>query len=596
MLKKFFLNFLSSFAGAWVALVLFVVVAVLVVISIFAKIGMSEMSAESVTKHSVMTLELDGEIIEREVPTEVDYLRLMQGDVASPATLTSLTAAIREAADNDDIDMIYIKTGGVQAAPATLRALRAELHAFKATGKKIYAYSDAYDLSSYYVASIADSLFVNPDGAVAVNGISGGNLYFKDMLDKLGIQVQVVKVGTFKSAVEPYISNEMSEPARAQLDTLYSNMWNLMTEEICSNRPFKPSQLNKLINTEFVQIQDGTFAEAHKLVDKAVYERTMDSRIARAVGVDTEELNFVSYNTLSAQSEALEGLSKGKRIAVLYATGEIMEGSKTGINCEVLVPVITELAEDDDVVGMVMRVNSPGGSVFGSEQIAEALAYFQAQGKPFAVSMGDYAASGGYWISCHADKIYADPLTITGSIGIFGMIPNAAGLAQKIGVTPQFVSTNPDADFPSLLRPMTDTQMAAMQNMIERGYDKFINRVATGRKMEESKVRAIAEGRVWDGATALKLGLVDELGGISEATEWVRSKLPEKERSKVKVAMYPTLEPTFWDMVQMTSESDIRIALLKEAVGEIPEAKYAKEAAYILLRKPVQARIVPIQF
>lgn len=593
MLKKFFLNFFSSFIGAWVALGLFGITVVIVVISLLAKAGVSEGTAESIIKHSVMTIELTGEIIERETPAELDYMQLIRGEMTSPNTLTSLTSAIREAADNKDVDMIYLKCGGLSAGPATLRALRQELIDFKKSGKKIYAYGDGYGLGDYYVATVADSLFINPDGGVNVNGISGGTLYFKDLLDKIGIQVQIVKVGTFKSAVEPYISNEMSQPARAQLDTLYGNMWNLMASEICTGRPFKASHLNDLINKDFLQLQDGVYAERNKLVDKAVYERTMNSRIASAVGVDEKKLNFVSHSTVAAKADQSSFFDKGKHIAVLYATGEIMEGSKTGINCEVLVPVITDLADDDDVLGMVLRVNSPGGSVFGSEQIADALAYFQSKGKPLAVSMGDYAASGGYWISCHANRIFADPLTITGSIGIFGMIPNASGLARKAGVTPQFISTNPDADFPSLLRPMTEAQLAAMQKMIEVGYDKFLTRVASGRKMSKQKVAAIAEGRVWDGKTALSLGLVDDLGGLYEAREWLRSQLPEKDREKCGVRSYPTLEPTFWDMVKISSQSDMRIALIKEAAGFVPEAEYAVEVANILRRKPIQARMAP---
>lgn len=597
MLKKFFLNFLSSFAGAWLALGLFCVIAVLVVVSLVTKIGISQAGMESVKKHTVMTIELDGEIIERETPAEFDYMQIAKGDITAPTTLLSLTAAIREASENDDIEMIYLKCGNVSAAPATMRALRQELLDFKKSGKKIYAYGDAYELGDYYVATVADSLFVNPDGVVAVKGVSGGSLYFKDLLDKVGIQMQIVKVGTFKSAVEPYISNEMSQPARAQLDTLYGNIWDLMTAEICASRPFKAEQLNNLINKDFLQIQDGVYAEKHKLVDKAVYERTMDWRIAKAVGVDEEDLNYVSHTTVAAQSiDAFEAIGDGKQIAVLYATGEIMEGSKSGINCEALVPVITDLADNDDVMGMVMRVNSPGGSVFGSEQIAEALAYFQSKGKPFAVSMGDYAASGGYWISCHADKIYADPMTITGSIGIFGMIPNAAGLAQKVGVTPQFISTNPEADFPSILRPLTEPQLAAMQKMVEVGYDKFLTRVATGRKMDKSKVARIAEGRVWDGKTALGLGLVDELGSLNDATEWVKGKLSEKDRKKCSVKVYPSLEPSFWDFVQLSTQSSMRKALVKEVIGSVPEAEYAEEAAHVLVRKPVQARIVPYRF
>lgn len=594
MLKRFFLNFLSSFVGAWVALGLFVLTAVIVVVALIGKIGITQSgNSESVKKHSVMVIELNGMIEERESPAEPDYINLLQGNLEPPMTLTSLTSSIREAADNKNIEMIYLKCGMVGAGMATLRSLRQELIKFKEKGKKIYAYGDSFTTSDYYVASVADSLFVNPDGTIALQGLSGMTPYFKDLLDKVGIQVQVVKVGTFKSAVEPYISNEMSQPARAQLDTLYGNIWNDMTAEICKSRNLKQSQLNSIINTEYPQLQDGKFAVDKKLADRSVYERTMDSRIADAVGVDVDDLNFVSHSTLSTLAAANLKLGKKKKIAVLYASGEIMEGTKSGINCEVLVPLITELAEDDDVCGMVLRVNSPGGSVFGSQQIAEALGYFQKQGKPLAVSMGDYAASGGYWISCHANRIFADPLTITGSIGIFGMIPNVAELANKIGVTPQYVSTNPDADFPSLLKPMNESQLAAMQKMIEVGYNKFIDRVATGRKMPKSKVEAIAEGRVWDGQTALKLGLVDQLGDLQAACDWVQKEVKKSGDDDCDFEYLPTLELGFWDMVRISQQSELKINMIKQISQFIPESQYAYEVANVLRRRSIQARIVP---
>ncbi len=595
MLKKFFLNFLSSFVGAWVAIGLFGLVVILVIVSLIGKIGISQNSGvNGVSKNSVMVIDLNGRIEERESPAEFDYMAALQQDFDAPLTLTSLVSSIREAADNKDIRMIYLKCGNLQGGMATLRALRQELTEFKKSGKKIYAYGDAYALPDYYVASVADSLFVNPDGVVAVKGISGGVLYFKDLLDNLGIDIQVVKVGTFKSAVEPYISNEMSEPARAQLDTLYGNLWNQIAQEICTDRKLKTAQLNNLINTDYLQLQDGKYAVGKHLADKAVYERTMDQRFADALGIDVEKVNFVGHDAVAATAADIN-IGKKKRIAVLYATGEIMEGTKTGINCEVLVPIITDLAEDEDVVGMVLRVNSPGGSVFGSEQIAEALAYFQSKEKPLAVSMGDYAASGGYWISCHANRIFADPMTITGSIGIFGMIPDVSGLAKKVGVTPQYVSTNPEADFPLLMRPMTESQHAAMQKMIEKGYDQFITRVATGRKMTKQKVMSIAEGRVWDGETALKLGLVDQLGSLADACDWVKSQV--KKDGKEPVLEYlPDMEPSFWDMVRISTQSKVQLALINEIGKVVPESEYAIEAANVLRRRPVQARIVPIFF
>lgn len=588
MLKKFFLNFLSSFVGAWVALGLFCLVAVLVVIGLIGKAGMSAASsAESVKKHSVLVLELNGEIDERETPADVDYMSLMQGELNTPQTLTSLISAIREAKDNKDVKMIYLKCGGLSAGTATLHSLREELSKFRESGKKIYAYSDMMGNGDYYISSLADSLFINPEGMVSLTGLTATSMYFKDLLDKVGIQVQIAKVGTYKSAVEPFISNEMSQPARAQLDTLLNNVWSVLLGDMAKSRRLKVPALNKMVSDDYLSLKDGNDAVKLKLVDKAVYERTMDQRIADALGVEKEKVNFISPSTLSSMAEAKQALKTGDNIAVLYAVGEIREGTKNGINCEVLVPVITELADDDDVKGMVLRVNSPGGSVFGSEQIAEALAYFQKKGKPLAVSMGDYAASGGYWISCHADRIFADATTITGSIGIYGMFPNASQLADKLGIHIQEVSTNPQASFPGLFKKMDESQMAQVQSYIEKGYERFINRVATGRKMKPSEVRVIAEGRVWDGKKALSLGLVDELGDLDQAIEWVRGKCDKGD--KLSITTYPKVESSFWDVVKLSMQSEVKIALIKEAMKLTPDAEMATEVGNILRRKNEQA-------
>ena len=588
MLKKFFLNFLSSFFGAWVALGLFCLVAVLVVIGLIGKAGMSAASsAESVKKHSVLVLELNGEIDERETPADVDYMSLMQGELNTPQTLTSLISAIREAKDNKDVKMIYLKCGGLSAGTATLHSLREELSKFRESGKKIYAYSDMMGNGDYYISSLADSLFINPEGMVSLTGLTATSMYFKDLLDKVGIQVQIAKVGTYKSAVEPFISNEMSQPARAQLDTLLNNVWGVLLGDMAKSRRLKVPALNKMVSDDYLSLKDGNDAVKLKLADKAVFERTMDQRIADALGVEKEKVNFISPSTLSSMAEAKQALKTGDNIAVLYAVGEIREGTKNGINCEVLVPVITELADDDDVKGMVLRVNSPGGSVFGSEQIAEALAYFQKKGKPLAVSMGDYAASGGYWISCHADRIFADATTITGSIGIYGMFPNASQLADKLGIHIQEVSTNPQASFPGLFKKMDESQMAQVQSYIEKGYERFINRVATGRKMKPSEVRVIAEGRVWDGKKALSLGLVDELGDLDQAIEWVRGKCDKGD--KLSITTYPKVESSFWDVVKLSMQSEVKIALIKEAMKLTPDAEMATEVGNILRRKNEQA-------
>ena len=523
MLKKFFLNTLSSFVGAWIALVLFGVVGVIVAVGLVAGMhGTDEVA--SVKKHSILTLELSGSIVESETPSSINYTALMSGGIEKPQTLNVIVEGLKEGADNKNIDALYIKCGAALASPATFNAIREAVKEFKKTGKKVYAYGDVYTLGTYYVASVSDKIFLNPYGEIAIQGLGSTSMYLKGLFDKLGVEFQVVKVGTFKSAVEPYISTQMSEPARAQLDTLFSTMWDFMKDGICDNRKkLSGSEIDSLVNNGLM-FSTAEFAAESGFVDEVVYERVMDERLAKLIDVDKKKLNFVSPSTLIGQLPWTDAYSSKNNIAVLYATGEIVDGASTGINYQKLVPIITQLADDDKIKGLVLRVNSPGGSAFGSDQIGEALDYFQSKKKPLAVSMGDYAASGGYWISCGADRIFADPLTITGSIGIFGLIPNVKGLSDKLGINPQSVSTNPAADFPTLFTPMDEKQLSIMQKYVETGYDRFIKRVATGRKMTEAKVRQIAEGRVWNAMKAKEIGLVDELGSLKDAIEWTAKK------------------------------------------------------------------------
>ncbi|MDE7412526.1 MAG: signal peptide peptidase SppA [Muribaculaceae bacterium] len=586
MLKRFFLNTLSSFVGTWVAIMLFGVVALLVGIGLVARFGASGNST-GISRHSILVLDLNGMIEERESSVVPDYTMLLNGGIERPQTLDVITRALRNASANKNIDALYIKCGAVAAAPATLDAIRDEVVKFKKSGKKVYAYGDNLHSGAYYVASAADSVFINPYGSISMQGLSSTSLYMKGLFDKIGISWQVVKVGTFKSAVEPYIMDKMSEPAKAQLDTLFGNMWGYMKKQICADRKkLTPARIDSLIDV--VNISWAPVEEVVKsgMVDKAVYERTMDDRFAALVGKKKkDDLKFVSPRDLLAD-DAFSQIGGKNRIAVLYACGEIVDGAPTGINFERLVPVITNLAEDDDVKGLVLRVNSPGGSAFGSDQIGEALDYFKSKGKKLAVSMGDYAASGGYWISCGANRIFADPLTITGSIGIFGLIPNGEVLLEKIGVNPQFAGTNPQADFPTLYRPMTDEQLAVVQKNVEDGYNRFINRVAKGRGMSVDKVRAIAEGRVWDAIKAKQIGLVDELGGLEKAIEWTAKETGISD--KYSLSVYPEIKPSFWDMVvDGTSFEKAAAELMNPGLSEFTIAYLRR---YLTMQR-VQARM-----
>ncbi len=592
MLKKFFLNTLSSFVGAWLALVLVVVSSMILLFGMIGSGIASEMGdAEQLKSKSILTIDLSGAISERESATAPDLTSLVQGDLSKPQNLNVIVEALAEAARNRDITAVYLKCGALEASPAACYTIRRAVLKYKESKKPVYAYADTYTMGTYLIASAADRVYMNPQGMMEMQGMSSTVLYYKDLLDKLGVEFQVVKVGTFKSAVEPYIMNSMSDPARAQMDTLLGNMWGVIKKNISETRKgVTPQEIDSLVSKAYITFAPAKTSVEAGLVDSLVYERTINAKFAALTGQDVDDVNFVSPGTLVNQVPWSTTYDSKNRIAVLYAVGEINDVSQDGINYHNLVPVITELADDDNVKGMVLRVNSPGGSAFGSDQIGEALDYFQSKGKPLAVSMGAYAASGGYWISACADKIFANPLTITGSIGIFGLIPNVKGLADKLGVNPQTVSTNPNAQFPSLTESMTDEMKGVMQQYVNRGYEDFVGRVAKGRKMSVPAVKRIAEGRVWDAVSAKRIGLVDSIGSLNDAIEWVASKA--KILDKYNVAAYPEYKPSFWDMLPSNLSS---MTAMRQMLEPKPEEMLIMKMRELLRRERIQARMADIK-
>jgi protease-4 len=592
MLKKFFLNTLSSFVGAWLALVLVVVSSMILLFGMIGSGIASEMGdVEQLKSKSILTIDLSGAISERESATTPDITSLVQGDLSKPQNLNMIVEALAEAARNRDISAVYLKCGALEASPAACYTIRQAVLKYKESKKPVYAYADTYTMGTYLIASAADRVYMNPQGMMEMQGMSSTVLYYKDLLDKLGVEFQVVKVGTFKSAVEPYIMNSMSHPARAQMDTLLGNMWGVVKKNISETRKgVNPEEIDSLVSKAYITFAPAKTSVEAGLVDSLVYERTINAKFAALTGQDVDDVNFVSPGTLVKQVPWSTAYGSKNRIAVLYAVGEINDVSQEGINYHNLVPIITELADDDNVKGMVLRVNSPGGSAFGSDQIGEALDYFQSKGKPLAVSMGAYAASGGYWISACADKIFANPLTITGSIGIFGLIPNVKGLADKLGVNPQTVSTNPNAQFPSLTESMTDEMKGVMQQYVNRGYEDFVGRVAKGRKMSVSAVKRIAEGRVWDAISAKRIGLVDSIGSLNDAIEWVASRA--KILDKYNVAAYPEYKPSFWDMLPSNLSS---MTAMRRMLEPKPEEMMIMKMRELLRRERIQARMADIK-
>lgn len=525
MMKKFLLVVCGSFVGVTLALMVFTLSAVVTSFAIIGAMGAGE--ARSIDDNSILHITLKGAIPERDGMADVSVTDLVRG-VPSPPSLATLKAAIAAAASSDKVDGIYIDCQGASANPATLYELRKSLADFKKTGKNkfIYAYGgQAITQGDYYVASVADSIFLNPIGAVDVHGLAAVIPSYKGLLDKLGVEMQVVRVGTFKSAVEPYILDSISPANRLQQQHYMGSIWDCIASQMAESRKIKRDAFNRLADTLLLALPADSLVRLH-VVDALCYKSEMESRLRRMSDINEgDDLRLVDPAEM-ADADTDRGGKQGE-IAVLYAVGEI-DGARAGgdgIDSDDLIDQIKELRDDDDVKGLVLRVNSPGGSAYGSEQIWKALDDFKRSGKPLAVSMGDLAASGGYYISCGADRIFAEPVTITGSIGIFGMVPNLGGLfTDKLGVRFSVVKTNKNSDFGNFTKPLTPVQRAMMQTYVNRGYELFTKRCADGRDMRQDSIKAIAEGRVWDGRTALSIGLVDEFGGIDDAVCYVAAK------------------------------------------------------------------------
>lgn len=587
MMKKFLLVVCGSFVGVTLALFFFLISSIIMSI---AMMGMGSMgkSGASVQKHSILRITLDDEIAERETSGEFSPYDLMMGDISTPSSLAVMVEAIEKAADDKDIDGIYLDCQGSLAAPASREALHAALKNFKAkSGKWIYAYAnEGYDQGDYYLASTADSIFLNPIGAVDLHGLASATQYYKQLLDKIGVEMQVIRVGSFKSAVEPFMIDSISPANRLQQEVYLGNIWSAMRDSMAKDRNIDSKRFDTLVDSILITQSPDTL-KLYKLVDALCYPDEMEARLRKLTNVDKDDdLRFVSPSDIA---DGHENEVSGDHIAVLFAAGEIdgsgFLGGESGINSEKLCKNIKDLKDNKHVKGLVLRVNSPGGSAFGSEQIWHALEEFKKSGKPLAVSMGDYAASGGYYISSGAQRIFAERTTITGSIGIFGMIPCYQELAEnKLGVYTSIVKTNANSDLGLVAtKKLTPTQKAALQNMINRGYELFTKRCADGRKIAQDSIKKIAEGRVWDGVSAKNLGLVDEFGGIADAVKWVAKQAGIKE-DKCKTQNYPALSSDWKSMFSQIMRNHYEMQLQNEMGIFYP---YRKELMKITSRSHV---------
>lgn len=584
-MNKFVSSLLGAFAGTWIAFFvigIFIFFAGIAMVSSLASSSMSTVS--SIDENAILRIDLSGEITDK--PYNKSLQDIVKGEGKSN-NLYEILKAIEIAKSNNKIKGIYISCNGASIGLAMASSIRNALMDFKSkSGKWVYAYGNDLSQADYYAASAADKIFLNPIGALDLHGLTSSVLFYKGFLDKVGVDMQIIRVGAYKSAVEPFMLTAMSEANKMQTSAFIGNIWENVKTDIAKSRNIKISDVQEFSDS-IGAFQDAKTAVARKLVDGLCYEHQLESKLCKMVGIpDSEDLNFV---TPAQVASSTIDEAAGDHIAVVYAEGEInVDGNQSGICSNELVPEIIKLANDESVKGLVLRVNSPGGSAFASEQIWEALDFFKSKKKPFAVSMGDYAASGGYYISAGADRIFAEKNTITGSIGIYGMIPCVKSLANdKLGVTADFVSTSPNANI-SAFKPLTPAQRSIIQRSVNRGYDLFISRCAKGRNKTVDAIKSIAEGRVWDGEKAKEIGLVDQFGDVEDAVRWVADKA-ELGRN-YQTVVYPEFKPNFVNLLYATIEESTKI----QTSSNMELMKYVRMVQDILNKDRIQCRMEDI--
>lgn len=583
-MKEFFKSLLASILGCSIVLGICFLIFFIVLAALSAK------ESYALKDNTVLTLKLEGILSER-VEEENPLLAMLNQNSEPQIGLDDIVSSIKKAKENDKIKGIYINAGAFSASGASLKEIRDQLVDFKESGKFIVAYSDVYTQGCYYLSSVADKLIMNPEGHLDLHGLSASPMFYKGLLDKIGIEMQIFKVGTFKSAVEPFMLDKMSDANREQVSSYIGDMWSAITSEISASRNISVEKLNvitdslALFKKSEVCVQDG-------LVDTLMYETGVREYLKTLLtGVEkAKDVRLASVKDMT--TVPFENKSKSKDIiAILYAEGSITDGSGTdGITSKRFVKELEKLKDNDKVKAVVFRVNSPGGSAYASEQIWKAVTDLKEK-KPVVVSMGDYAASGGYYISCNASKIIAQPNTLTGSIGIFGMFPNVEGLTKKVGLTFDNVKTNAHADFGDMTRPMRDDEKAILQNYIERGYDLFLTRCSDGRGIAKNSLDSIAQGRVWTGNQAVKIGLVDELGGIDKAIEEA-AKLANLEDYSLN--SFPK-KRDFFESFLSDQKEELTTRAMKEYLGSdyqlFKTIKEIKEQDFIQARMPYDINI-----
>ena len=564
---KFYKVVLAAFIGTLIALVINFFIKVGVVSSMISNLSKSESETSTTVKpNSVLYMKLDYEIPDRTTDNPFGNINFQTMETSDATGLNEILRNIENAKTDANIKGIYLELSSIPTSMATIQEIRNKLIEFKESGKFIVAYGESYGQSAYYLASIADKIFLNPEGAMDLHGMASQIMFYKHLLEKLDIEMQIVRGpnNRFKSAVEPYFLDKMSEANREQMDKLLGTVWGQILASISQSRNISVEQLNQIADNLDV-LFNAQKALEYGLVDNLYFKDQVLDELKGLTG-SNKSINAVG-NANYAKSYKDKNVSKNE-VAIIYASGQIFDGKgneEQAIYSENLSKTIRKAREDKNVKAIVLRVNSPGGSALASAIIGRELDLTK-EVKPVIVSMGNYAASGGYWISAKADYIFADPTTLTGSIGVFGTFPNAQGfLNDKIGLTFDVAKTNENADFPNFTQPLTEFQYNKLQEMVGKTYNDFTQRVAEGRGLRQTFVDSIGQGRVWAGADAIGLGLVDKLGDMEDAIAYAVEKA--NLGNDYKVTEWPKQKDFFTRLMESMNKTDELDAAMKQKLG-----------------------------
>lgn len=584
-MKDFFKYVLATVVGM---LLFSIVMGVFMVMSMVGIVASGEQT-KSIKDNSVLVLNLSGTLDER---AQADPMAFIKGENTEATGLDDMLTAIRKAKTNDKVKGIYIEAGAFAAdSYASLQAVRKALADFRSSGKWIVAYSDSYSQSTYYLASVANKVWVNPQGMIDWHGLASQKIYLKDLLEKVGVKMQVTKVGKYKSAVEMFTVDKMSDADREQTEAYINGIWKNVVNDVAASRHLTANQLNTYADS-LITLAPATELVKMKMADQLLYTDQVKAEVKKLLNIDQKD--EIYQLSVSDMANVKDERKEGDQVAVYYAFGDIVDGAAAGptslnesvIDAQKVCRDLEKLANDDDVKAVVVRVNSGGGSAYASEQIWHQVSELKKK-KPVVVSMGGMAASGGYYMSAAANWIVAEPTTLTGSIGIFGMFPDISNLmTNKLSLHFDLAKTNKYSDFGTQSRAFNADELAHLGTYIDRGYKLFRKRVADGRHMSEAQVEQIAQGHVWLGQDALKIKLVDQLGGLNEA---VSKAAALAKLDKYHTASYPA--PAGWSemLLDRMKGGNYLDEQMRAALGEYYEPMMV--VRNLSNRNPIQARL-----